>query len=103
MAALTEADRLVRSTGDRELQFDVNRKLGDLALEDGAFPLAHLAYAVCASLRPEGNLRALARDRERAESRRRKARILTILDDLRVGRGRKDRPPGFPLLTSSSA
>jgi len=96
--ALVRADHLARGVGDDDLRYRVNRRLGELALDGANYDLARLAFGACDALRPGEGLPAFADEHAQASVRRRRERILAILDDVRAGLSRACRPPDGPLL-----
>jgi serine/threonine-protein kinase len=96
--ALVRADHLARGVGDDDLRYRVSCRLGELALDGANYDLARLAFGTCDALRPGEGLPALVDEHAQASARKRRERILAILDDVRAGLSRAGRPPDGSLL-----
>jgi tetratricopeptide (TPR) repeat protein/predicted Ser/Thr protein kinase len=93
--ALIRADDLLRGAGEAgaPVRFEVNRRLGEVAIGREDFGLARVAFSACRALdaaKAEGLERQVA-EAEQARLRQRRDRIGSALDDLRRGLGRPGR------------
>ncbi|MBI2931439.1 MAG: tetratricopeptide repeat protein [Planctomycetes bacterium] len=104
---LVKADDLLGPAGGMATddRYQVNRKLGDLALAAHDFGLARLAYSRCDQLRPGENLQGLvdvieglSKQEDESAPRRRRQRLQEILHDLQLDLERPDRPAGAPTI-----
>lgn len=97
LEALVRAEEHLRAAGELRgapppNRYDVNRRLGDLALDGGDYGLADMAYSVCASIDPgragRESLAGRVADAEHREVRRRLDRVAAVVAEIRAGLGR---------------